>query len=129
MKNFSIVTGAGSGIGLSIVKLLLLDPRVAFVIAVDIQTRRLETFNEQHGLRLRIVNGDVSKRETSEEAVQAAVNQTGHLDALILNAGILGPISPISDGDVDEWKRLFAVNFFGLLHGVLDDPTIIEDCP
>ena len=114
----SIVTGAGSGIGLSIVNLLLQTSNVALVVAVDIRTQQLNVLVTQSGSRLRIVQGDVSTRTTSEEAVQAAIGQTGRLDAIILNAGILGPISPVIDGDIDKWKDLFNINFFSLLHGV-----------
>lgn len=114
----SIVTGAGSGIGLSIVNHLLKISKVALVVAVDIQTQHLDEVVSQSGSRLRIVKGDVSEPETSEQAVQAAISQTGRLNAVILNAGILGPISPVINGDVDKWKALFDVNFFSLLHGV-----------
>lgn len=113
-----VVTGAGSGIGLSIVKLLLSDPRVALVVAVDIQTKQLEEFTAQPGSRLQIVQGDVSQHQINEEATEVAVRQTGRLDAIILNAGILGPVSPITEGQVDGWKKTFDVNFFGPLHGV-----------
>ena len=88
------------------------------MVAVDIQTQNLDEVAAQSGSRLRVVKGDVSKLETSEEAVQAATSQTGRLDAIILNAGVLGPISPVIKGEVDKWKVLFDVNFFSLLYGV-----------
>ena len=112
------MTGAGGGIGLSIVKLLLKDPRVALVVAVDLQTLDLENLRVEHNSRLHVVKGDVSQLQTNQDAVTAAAQRTGRLDAIILNAGVLGPISSIADGNVDAWKKLFDVNFFGPLHGV-----------
>jgi NAD(P)-dependent dehydrogenase (short-subunit alcohol dehydrogenase family) len=113
-----VVTGAGSGIGLSAVKLLLADSRVALVVAVDLQTDQLEELAAQGGSRLHIVQGDVSQRQTNKDAVEAAVHRTGTLEAVVLNAGILGPVSPVTEGDVDGWKKTFDINFFGPLHGV-----------
>lgn len=114
----SIVTGAGSGIGLSIVRLLLKNTTVALVVAVDIKISALQELELEYSPKLKILEGDISKRRANEEAVQAAIGQTGRLDAIILNAGILGPISPAVDGDVNEWTKLFEINFFGPLHGV-----------
>src|SRR6266511_11310 len=118
ITGYRIVTGAGNGIGLSIVKLLLSDPKVSLVVAVDVKTGQLVPIRSQHGDRFEIIHGDVSHRSTSEAAVGRAIAKGGRLDAIILNAAILGPISPVAEGDVGEWKKLFDINFFSLLHTV-----------
>ena len=64
------------------------------------------------------MQGAISQRQTNEDAVEAAVRRTGRLDAVILNAGILGPIGLVTEDHVDGWKKTFDVNFFGSLHGV-----------
>jgi NAD(P)-dependent dehydrogenase (short-subunit alcohol dehydrogenase family) len=119
-----ILTGAGSGIGLSIVNLLLSDPHVALVVAVDLITAPLVPVRSQHGDRIELIQGDVSERSTSEAAISTALSKLGRIDAIILNAAVLGPISSIADGDVVEWKRLFDVNFFSLLHTVCTLQTL-----
>ena len=77
--------------------------------------------------KLSVVKGDISDRSTSERAVAAALNLRGKLHGVILNAAILRPVGPAAETGVDEWKRLFDVNFFGLLHTVsrsLAEPVV-----
>jgi NAD(P)-dependent dehydrogenase (short-subunit alcohol dehydrogenase family) len=114
----SILTGAGGGIGLSIVTQLLAQPSVSLVVGVDVVTSQLEALLEGHSGRLSIVQGDVSLRATSERAVQEALSRKGRLDSIILNAAILNPLGRAAETSVDDWKRLFDINFFGLLHSV-----------
>ena len=42
----------------------------------------------------------------------------GHLDALILNAGILTPLGKVDEVSVEGWKAHFDVNFFSLITAV-----------
>lgn len=114
----SIVTGAGHGIGLSIVQQLLAEDEVAFVVAIDIKVDELGSIHDQYPSKLEIVNGDISERATSQFAVERAAKLHGRIDSLILNAGMLQPVGPVADTSVEHWKRLFDVNFFALLHTV-----------
>lgn len=113
-----IVTGAGNGIGLHIVLGLLNEPATALVVAVDIDTTNLEPLISQNKNRVEIVQGSVADRSTSDRAVEYAISLHGRLDTIILNAGILRPQGPLIDTKVDDWKQLFNVNFFSLLHTV-----------
>jgi NAD(P)-dependent dehydrogenase (short-subunit alcohol dehydrogenase family) len=114
----SILTGAGGGIGLSIVTQLLALPSVSLVVGVDVVTLQLEQILDTHPGRLAIIKGDVAARATSERAVQEALLHNGKLDSIILNAATLNPIGRVAESSVDDWKRLFDINFFGLLHSV-----------
>ncbi|OAP56473.1 hypothetical protein AYL99_09652 [Fonsecaea erecta] len=113
-----IVTGAGAGIGLALTKQLLARDTVSLVVGVDIKTSELETLAISHAQRLSVVQGDVARRSTNTGAVNAAIQQRGKLDCIILNAAILRPVGPIADTPVQEWKSLFDVNFFGLVHAI-----------
>ncbi|KIW80718.1 hypothetical protein AYO21_05605 [Fonsecaea monophora] len=113
-----IVTGAGAGIGLAITKILLAQATVSLVVGVDVKTSELETLAVSHPDRLAVVQGDVSSRSTNVSAIDTAVRQGEKIDAVILNAAILRPVGPIADTAVEEWKRLFDVNFFGLVHAI-----------
>lgn len=42
----------------------------------------------------------------------------GHLDALILNAGILTPLGRVDEVPLEGWKSHFDVNFFSLISAV-----------
>lgn len=54
--------------------------------------------------------------KTSQEAVTSALEQYGHLDGIVLNAGVLEPTGTVDSIPVDAWKSHFDVNFFSLLH-------------
>jgi NADP-dependent 3-hydroxy acid dehydrogenase YdfG len=112
------VTGAGGGIGLSIVQGLLADEMVKLVVGIDLITKELERLQIQAGERLEIVVGDVSERGVNQKAVNIAIKHTGRLDSIILNAGILQPVGRVATIDIEEWRRLIDVNFISLLHAV-----------
>jgi len=57
---------------------------------------------------------DISKRDEVNEAVKATLAKFGKIDILVNCAAIRGtPNLPITDGDDDEWKRMFDINLLG----------------
>jgi NADP-dependent 3-hydroxy acid dehydrogenase YdfG len=110
------LTGAGNGIGFATAIALL--KASASLIAVDVCIDKLQGLQAEYARSLVVILGDISKREVSEEAVIAAVFHFNQLDSIILNAGILSPIGPVSETNIEDWKRLHDVNFFALLHTV-----------
>ncbi|KAK5026927.1 hypothetical protein LTS07_007226 [Exophiala sideris] len=113
-----VLTGAGSGIGLACLTILLSQEANAHVVAVDVNGVRLVPLKEQYPDRLEVIIADIAQRSTSEKAVEKAVSSLGRLDALLLNAGVVEPVGPVATAKVDEWKRLFDVNFFSMIHTV-----------
>ncbi|KAK4946327.1 hypothetical protein LTR10_014525 [Elasticomyces elasticus] len=111
-----VLTGAGAGIGLAITRGLLVQPMLSLVIAVDVNTKELEALLPAHQDRLAVIEGDVSDRSTNQRAIETAVSRRGKLDSVILNAGMLRPVGPAADTNVEEWECLFGVNFFGPVH-------------
>ncbi|KAH8816702.1 hypothetical protein F5884DRAFT_818653 [Xylogone sp. PMI_703] len=112
-----LITGAGNGIGLAIVNTLL-SSHQARIMAVDIDGTHLWPLISKYPGYLEVLVGDVSSREVNECAVERAISTFGHLDVIILNAGILKPVGTIAETKVSDWKRLFDVNFFALLHAI-----------
>jgi NAD(P)-dependent dehydrogenase (short-subunit alcohol dehydrogenase family) len=51
---------------------------------------------------------------TDPAAVDAAVASVGPVDILINSAGIVGPNAPLAQNTLDEWRRTFDVNVFGM---------------
>lgn len=106
----TIVTGAASGIGASIVQLFL--EAGARVVAVDLDPRLPETLGslrDAHPDRLHFVLGDVSRESTALEYVRVAVESFGRIDVMINNAG-LAIVKPIAEHTPEEWDRVFDVN-------------------
>jgi NAD(P)-dependent dehydrogenase (short-subunit alcohol dehydrogenase family) len=105
-----IVTGAASGIGAAIVRLIL--EAGARVVAVDVDPQEPTTtasLREQHPDRLRSVVGDVALEPTARDYAAAAVEAFGRIDVMINNAGI-SVVKPIHEHTPEEWDRVFAVN-------------------
>jgi NAD(P)-dependent dehydrogenase (short-subunit alcohol dehydrogenase family) len=118
-----IVTGSSRGLGAATAELLaelgafvVLNARSA--AALQAQTDRIR----DAGGRAAVVAGDVSRQETCDQLVATAIEETGRLDAVINNAGILGPIGMIAQTDPAAWERNLAINLvapFRLAQGAL----------
>ncbi len=62
------------------------------------------------------VQADVSNSLDADRVVETALDRYGRIDVLVDAAGILGPIGPFWETDLDEWKRTIEVNLYGLVH-------------
>lgn len=118
----ALVTGGGSGIGLTICKALASEG--SSVVIVDVDKQIGETAREgirQTGANALFVQCDVSDAKSVKAAVAATVASYGRLDCIVNNAGIslLAEITDINDAAFD---RLIGVNIRGvylfLKHGI-----------
>jgi len=120
LQNKSVViTGASSGMGKAIVELFAREG--ANIIAV---ARRLERL-EELAASLKDVpgkvipyQGDVSKQEVMEGAIDAAVKEFGRLDILVNNAGVMDDMSPIGDFTNEKLEQVFSVNVYGPMYSM-----------
>lgn len=111
-----LVTGAASGIGKAIA--IHLAQNGAQVVAADlVQPQQTVQAIEQDGGKAFGVVADVSKPDQVQDMVQSALSNLGGLDGLVNNAGMFSSIEPrpFEDIDIEEWRRLFDVNVFGLM--------------
>jgi 3-hydroxybutyrate dehydrogenase len=87
------VTGAAGGLGTSIVQVL--EREGARVVPVDL-----------HGDQT--LHLDIATDAGNKAMIDAALNQYGQLDVLVLNAGAQH-VAPIPEHSIEEWDRLFDV--------------------
>jgi NAD(P)-dependent dehydrogenase (short-subunit alcohol dehydrogenase family) len=107
----AIVTGAGSGIGKATA--LRLATEGARVVGSDISSERLTALvDENPGLEIVAVAGDVSSEETIAKLLEAA---GGRVDALANVAGIMDGFLPPAEVDDATWDRVFAVNVTAIM--------------
>jgi 3-oxoacyl-[acyl-carrier protein] reductase len=58
---------------------------------------------------------DVSNETQVNNFVASALRELGSLHALVLNAGVYGPMGPTESVDLNEWRRAIDINLFGVL--------------
>jgi 2-deoxy-D-gluconate 3-dehydrogenase len=111
----AIVTGGAMGIGLGIVRRL--HEAGAKVVIADLDAvaaeDAAETLQVQRADSALAVRCDVSDSESVEGMLRAAVETFGEVDILVNNAGIF-PMLPLSDLDVETFRRVLDVNLTGL---------------
>ena len=109
----AIVTGAARGIGLGIAKRLAADG-----CQVVIWDRDPDAFNEAAaGFTPTDVQAvDVSDYACVEQAFAATMARVGHLEILVNNAGINGPVIPAWEYPLDTWQKVLAVNLTGVFN-------------
>ncbi|GAB3759442.1 SDR family NAD(P)-dependent oxidoreductase [Microlunatus parietis] len=101
----AIVTGGASGIGLATANLLA--DRGAAVAVLDLRVDGLPE-------RLARFAVDVADDDSVTAGVAAAADRLGGIDIVVNNAGI-GAQGTVADNDLDEWRRVFEINVFGIV--------------
>ncbi len=107
----AVVTGASSGLGDRFARVL--HAAGATVVAAARRTDRLEALAGELGDRLVPMTCDVSVDADCERLVADAIAVAGHLDVLVNNAGIGGPVAA-EDEPIDGFRQVVDVNLTGL---------------
>ncbi len=118
MSKVIVVTGSSSGIGEAAAKELAKAGHTVILCARRID--RLESLAkeiESEGGTARTYYLDVTSRENFKKVVCATVEEFGHIDVLVNNAGLM-PLSPLIAVKADEWERMIDVNIKGVLYGI-----------
>ncbi len=118
-KQVVVLTGASSGIGLATARALAgRGARLVLVARNESALRDLARECSAKGARAIAVAGDVGRFEDMERVAEAAIREFGGFDTWINNAGvaIFGTVEQIS---IEDHRRLFDTNYFGVLHGCL----------
>ncbi|CDR30798.1 Uncharacterized oxidoreductase SAV2478 [Acholeplasma oculi] len=108
-KKVVIITGASSGIGKSTA--LYLNEKGYTVYAL---ARRKEKLEELLPFGIKIIPCDVTKLESSKQAIDEIYHKEGRIDVLFNNAGF-GLYGPIELVKLSDARYQFEVNLFGLV--------------
>ena len=100
----AVVTGAGSGIGLAVAKLL--SESGAKVLGLDLNEGEMSKYAT-------FIPCDVSDPSKVAAAFAEIAKHTDVIDVLANNAGV-GAIGAITDVKEEEWQKVFGVNVFGM---------------
>ena len=104
-----LITGCSTGFGHELAKQALARGfRVAATAREPDELKSLMSLGDALTFRL-----DVTDHRQIESAVKAAEDKFGQIDVLVNNAGI-GYFAAIEEGEIDQIRRLFEINVFGL---------------
>ncbi len=112
-----VVTGAGSGIGKATAECFASEG--AAIVAGEIDQARLDALVSQlnsWGAKAVGVQGNVANAEDCKRLIDAAVENFGHLDVLVNNAGIMDHFEPVGEVDDATWNRVMGVNLFAHMY-------------
>lgn len=109
----ALVTGGGQGLGATICEMLAESGVITVVADIRLpQAEKVAKELQAKGLEALAVPLDVTQEEQIENVIREVINQFGHLDILINNAGtdVTLPIEELSIADID---RVLNVNLRG----------------
>lgn len=108
----AIVTGAGSGMGLSIAETYAREGAKVAVLDVDEKAGRAVA--DEIGENAIFVRCDVARRADIDAAIAATLKAFGGLDILVNNAGVY-EFLPLEAITPEHYHRQFNINVLGLL--------------
>ena len=107
-KNIALVTGASSGIGEETVRGLLSAGYTVYAGA-----RRVDRMQPLVTAGARVLSLDVTDDASMSAAIKTIMDDNGRIDLLVNNAGY-GSYGALEDVPLEEARRQFDVNIFGL---------------
>ena len=108
MRKVALVTGASSGIGESAAVLLHNAGFKVYGAA-----RRVEKMKNLEERGISVISMDITDEESITKCVNTITEKEGSIDVLVNNAGY-GSYGAIEDVPMEEARRQFDVNIFGL---------------
>ena len=115
----SLITGGASGLGLATAqKLLVSNANVVVADYSDNGNQVVENLNKEFAngnAKCIFIKTDVTSEEQIKNAIKCAVDNFGSLDSLVCSAGIGGSNNAIADETLDNWNKVNAVDYTGVM--------------
>ena len=122
-----LITGAASGIGKSLAEEFANEGSI--LILSDIDSLKLKDFVKElksNGVDAFGYEVNVSDYNNMTDFGSSVLREHNYIDVLINNAGI-NLMDTVENGDINEFKNLMAINFWGVVYGVnIFLPTLIQ---
>ena len=115
------VTGAASGIGKAVAEEIVSEG--GFVVGSDLATADFSWADDLENVKC--LTGSVSDEDHNALAVETAINEFGHLDGAVLNAGMAGRID-LFEGDMGFFDEVMDVNVRAVILGVRECASVMR---
>jgi 3-oxoacyl-[acyl-carrier protein] reductase len=119
LKNVNaLITGGSQGLGKVIAEHFLSEGANAVICARserELLATKAELAKRFPAQKILAKPCDVSEEKQVNELVAIAVRELGSIHALILNAGVYGPMGLTESVSLDEWRRALDINLYGVL--------------
>lgn len=120
----ALVTGATSGIGAAIARILAAN-NINLVICGR-RVDRLKAMQNELDVQVQIASFDVRNQSDAEKTLKPILASTP-IDILVNNAGNAHGMAPIQTGSLEDWEAMIDINVKGLLYvSQLVIPQMIE---
>lgn len=109
-----IITGASRGIGAWVARCLgKLQVSVTILARTGQELSQVARDIEAKGGRALSIVGDIQAPEIPDITVEKTLSSFGRIDAVVNNAAIAGPLSPVSSVDPEQWMSNIRTNLLG----------------
>jgi NAD(P)-dependent dehydrogenase (short-subunit alcohol dehydrogenase family) len=119
LKNINtIITGGSQGLGKVIAGYFLREGANVVICArgeKELSATHDKLAKEFPAQKVLAKSCDVSSEKQVNDLFAFSLSELGSLQALVLNAGIYGPMGPTESVLLDEWRRALDINLFGVL--------------
>ncbi len=114
----ALITGGSQGLGKVIAEHFLREGANVVLCArgeKELLATRDELAKKFPAQKILAKTCDVSDEKQVNELIAFAVRELGSLQALVLNAGVYGPMGPTESVSLEEWRRALDINLYGVL--------------
>jgi NAD(P)-dependent dehydrogenase (short-subunit alcohol dehydrogenase family) len=111
-----VITGASRGIGEAAAREFAEQGSNVVLLARD--AGRIAEIADEIGSNALAVPCDVASFDAVKSAIERTLSRFGSVDVLVNNAGVIAPMAPLAEADVEQWGYAVDVNLKGVFHGV-----------
>lgn len=114
----AVITGGSLGLGRAIAEHFLREGANVLICArneKDLMAAREELALQFPSRKVLAMPCDVSDEAQVNSLWALALRDFGQVDAMVLNAGVYGPMGPTESVDLAGWKRAIDINLLGVL--------------
>ena len=109
-----VITGASRGIGEAAAREFA--EKGANVVLLARDADRIAAIATEIGETALAIPCDVTSFEAVKSAIDRTLSQFGSIDVLVNNAGVIAPMAPLAEADMDQWGLAVDVNLKGVFH-------------